>query len=494
MENDRWYAIGIEMSENKHYLELENVVCYYNYPNANGREMDYGNTDEEHEAALSYAKTLVNMPLKAKYTTNQAGQPTFKGHEAKLQSDGSMTFGTEKIGTHAEVWIEERDVTTFDNKQMRLPCLVAKQIVWKDNKNVVAAIRRLFSLGKLNTSWEVDVTKYEYDNGIKYLKEYSFLGNALLGYEYASPAYGQDAKIVSLSAQEPQEDYELMIAEALSQDMVEKEVKTLNEEMTSEMLKAEDQTQETEVSAEEDAQTEAPEENLEQSEENPVEESHEAESTETEQSALTENDIRGKLYKLLRDKVGWGYIIFHFPEDKTVWYHKEDRLETEFTQVVYEIDGDTITMVSQEDMRFELPVRELPGAIAERDGKIAQLEQEVSELKTYKAQVEAAEAEKKERERQSGIAALRKLATDAACFTEEELNSPEMSALFEGLKMAEVKAAIFDKKMAQSISNETSQVQTVKENTVHAGVHQNLDNNDTVSSRADSFRAFILRK
>ena len=264
--------------------------------------------------------------------------------------------------------------------------------------------------------------------------------------------------------------------------MVEKEVKTLNEEMTSEMLKAEDQTQETEVSAEEDAQTEAPEE------------SHEAESAETEQSALTENDIRGKLYKLLRDKVGWGYIIFHFPEDKTVWYHKEDRLETEFTQVVYEIDGDTITMVSQEDMRFELPVRELPGAIAERDGKIAQLEQEVSELKTYKAQVEAVEAEKKERERQSGIAALRKLATDAACFTEEELNSPEMSALFEGLKMAEVKAAIFDKKMAQSMSNETSQVQTVKENTVHAGVHQNLDNNDTVSSRADSFRAFILRK
>ena len=54
-----------------------------------------------------------------------------------------------------------------------------------------------------------------------------------------------------------------MIAEALSQDMVKKEVKTLNEEMTSEMLKAEDQTQETEVSAEEDAQTEAPEENLE---------------------------------------------------------------------------------------------------------------------------------------------------------------------------------------------------------------------------------------
>ena len=60
--------------------------------------------------------------------------------------------------------------------------------------------------------------------------------------------------------------------------------------------------------------------------------------------------------------------------------------------------------------------------------------------------------------------------------------------------MAEVKAAIFDKKMAQSISNETSQVQTVKENTVHAGVHQNLDNNDTVANRADSFRAFILRK
>ena len=67
--------------------------------------------------------------------------------------------------------------------------------MWKDNKNVVAAIRRLFSLGKLNTSWEVDVTKYEYDNGIKYLKEYSFLGNALLGYEYASPVMDRMRKL-----------------------------------------------------------------------------------------------------------------------------------------------------------------------------------------------------------------------------------------------------------------------------------------------------------
>ena len=480
-EQNKFVGLDIELSENKHYLELENTICYYDYPNANGREMDYGETEEEQAATLARAQTLVNMPVKAKYATNAQGLPTFKGHEAKRLANGEIITATEKIGTHTEAWIEEKTVVTFDGKQMMLPCLVAKQVVWKDNKNVVAAIKRLFSLGKLNSSWEVDVSNYEYKDGIKYLKDYSFLGNAFLGYEYAQPAYGQDAKVISIASQEqaaPDCDYEMMIAEALSKDLIENEVNKVKKDKD----KLEQPEQE-------------PEAPLEQSEEQPKEEPSpatakpEQKEPESEQSTvMTDHDIRMRLRQLLDKTLGWGCIMFQFPEQHIVWYHKDGDLDTQFIQIVYQVEDGSVSIVSQEPMQFELPVQELPGALAEKDRQLAEKDQELSELRAYKEQHEQAEAEARKVQHEKDVASLRKLAEDANCFSEEELASAEMAEMFDGVKTAEIKAAIFDRKMSAPEMSEREVPQMPR---------QMLESDNRAQrnfERAKSMRSWLARK
>lgn len=510
-EQNKFVGLDIELSENKHYLELENTICYYNYPNANGREMDYGETEEEQAATLARAQTLVNMPVKAKYATNAQGQPTFKGHEAKRLANGEIITATEKIGTHTETWIEEKTVVTFDGKQMTLPCLVAKQVVWKDNKNVVAAIKRLFSLGKLNSSWEVDVSNYEYKDGIKYLKDYSFLGNAFLGYEYAQPAYGQDAKVISIASQEQAApdcdyDYEMMIAEALSKDLIENEVNKVKKD--KDKLEQPEQEPEAPLEQSEEQPKEEPSPATAEPEQSEVnassaepkapaagapsapESSEQApEQNEPEQSTLmTDRDIRMKLYQLLDRMMGWGNIMFQFPEQHIIWYHKDNELDTQFIQITYQVEDGDVSIVSQEPMQFELPVQELPGALAEKDKQLAEKDQELSELRAYKEQHEQAEAEARKVQHEKDVASLRKLAEDANCFSEEELASAEMAEMFEGVKTAEIKAAIFDRKMS---------VPEMSEQEVPQMPRQMLESDDRAQrnfERAKSMRSWLARK
>lgn len=219
----------VDISEHKDYLELENLVCYYDYPNANGVQMNYGKTKEEHASTLERAKTLLLMPVYAKCAVNWKGQPTFKGHEVSYDKDGNVQFGTMPIGIHYKVRIKKVDVVAADGTPRRLPCLFATQRVWKRNKNAVAAIRRLFSEGKLFNSWEVETEQYTFREGTKHLEEYSFLGNTFLGYEYASPAYGTGggAKVISVASQDMPTKYlsesELLVAEALYQDALEQQ-------------------------------------------------------------------------------------------------------------------------------------------------------------------------------------------------------------------------------------------------------------------------------
>ena len=510
-EQNKFVGLDIELSENKHYLELENTICYYNYPNANGREMDYGETEEEQAATLARAQTLVNMPVKAKYATNAQGLPTFKGHEAKRLANGEIITATEKIGTHTKAWIEEKTVVTFDGKQMTLPCLVAKQVVWKDNKNVVAAIKRLFSLGKLNSSWEVDVSNYEYKDGIKYLKDYSFLGNAYLGYEYAQPAYGQDAKVISIASQEqaaPDCDYEMMIAEALSKDLIENEVNKVKKnkgkleqpeqkpeaplEQSEEQPKEEpspviaepEQSEANESSAKSEAPAAGAPSEPESSEQAPEQKEPESEQS----TVLTDWDIRTKLDQLLDRMVGHGNIMFHFPEQHIIWYHKWDELDTQFTQIAYQVEDGDVFIVSQEPMQFELPVQELLGALAEKDKQLAEKDQELSELRAYKEQHEQAEAEAQKAQHEKDVASLRKLAEDANCFSEEELTSAEMAEMFEGVKTAEIKAAIFDRKMSAPEMSEREVLQMPR---------QMLESDDRAQrnfERAKSMRSWLARK
>ena len=457
-ENTSWCSREIELSENKHYLELETVVGYYNYPNANGRQMDYGETAEEQAATLALAQTLVNMPVKAKYTKNAQGLPTFRGHEAKKLATGEVIFGTEKIGTHTEVRIEPREVETFDHQKMTLPCLIAKQVIWKDNKNVVAAIQRLFNLGKLYTSWEVVATQYHFKDGIKYLTDYAFIGDALLGYEYATPAYGVNAEVVSVaSEQEEQMDCEWMVAEALSMDMLAREgdeVKRMEKEdkKIPAVEEAEAVVEEqTPAAAEQTPAAEGQAPAAEQAEDTPVQD--------TEVSALTMRDIHDKLRKAVNEKSSvYAWVSMVFPEEKRIWVKTEGMLDLEFDQYEYQVEGDTVTIGDPIRIRMELPLMELSEGYKTRGEQVEKLEAEVAELKPYKEKWEAAEAQKVKEAHEAAVAELSALASEAGCFAEEELASGEIAEMIEQERAAELKAAIFDRTMKKKSVPEMAEV------------------------------------
>ena len=164
----------IDIAENDLYLELTNRMCYYDDKNLNNVLLPYKGVEE---SALECAKSLINMPVQAKYKKIE-GQDDLGSHEMYITPDGEVVFGTESIGTHVDVWIEETDVVTVSGETKKLPCLYAKKRIWKRNKNLINAIKRLYeSEDGLGSSWEIQTLEYIYKDGIKKLTNYLFLSD-----------------------------------------------------------------------------------------------------------------------------------------------------------------------------------------------------------------------------------------------------------------------------------------------------------------------------
>ena len=492
MDEKKMFVAGsyVEIAEHKNYLELENLVCYYDYPNANGSQVSYGTTDEEKAATLERAKTLCLMPVYAKCATNRNGDPTFKGHEISRGPKGELKFDTIPIGTHYSVKIKKHNVVAADGTAHRLPCLFSKQRIWKRNKNAVAAIQRLFSEGKLFNSYEMDVSQYTFKDGIKHLEDYSFLGNAFLGYEYATPAYGTGggSQVLSVASTEDNfSDAELIIAEALYQDNLENdftncevnempneefevvveaidEVETseevIEQQLDEEVVISEEQpseeennneANESEVSqVEKEAEVSESDEEVEVVEEQPVEN--------TEVSALTDYDIRRKLEEALYASTKeYVYCRHLFPADNCAWVKMDnDRAagELNMTEVVYEVVEDVVTIVSMTPITLTASPRELATVLSERERELSELKTELSELEKIKESYDKLIFEQAEEKRANEVAELRKYAENAGCFTEEELAEEKMIEMFEKLQVAEVKALIADRLVASKIEKE----------------------------------------
>jgi len=447
-EQDKFMIQGvqIDVAEHRHYLELENVVCYLNYPNANGRQMNYGTTKEEQAATLERAQTLCEMPVYAKCAKNRKGQPTFKGHEVKARN-GQLEFDTIPIGVHTDVRIEERQVVAADGSAQKLPVIIAKQRIWKRNKNAVAAILRLFSEGKLHNSWEVEVSQYSYKDGIKYLEDYSFLGNAFLGYEFAKPAFGKASAVISVAEESECTDSELMVAEALYLDVQEHqeedgpisdcETSGLNEVMevmgNTENIRIEEedaQVENTKVSTEVTEQTtDTATKTEEDAVGETVEVTAEANSAETvETSALTDSDLRRELGRALgtSDDAN-GYIAFIFPTENEALIHLYRSNELDFVSVKYEVKDNRVNIISKTPVTLTVSPRNINAEIASRDEKIAILEKQNSELSEYKAKFEAAEMEKAEAERAAKRSQMVANVKRCKLFTEKEISSAPIS-------------------------------------------------------------------
>lgn len=435
-ERDRFFLHGvdIDIAEHRHFLELENVVCYLNYPNGNGRQMNYGTTKEEQAETLERAQTLCEMPVYAKCVKNRKGQPTFKGHEVRAKN-GQWEFDTIPIGVHTDVRIEERQIVAADGSAQTLPVIIARQKIWKRNKNAVAAIQRLFGEGKLHNSWEVEVSQYSFKDGIKYLEDYCFLGNAFLGYEFAKPAFGKASAVVSVAEEESEyTDGELMVAQALYLDAQEgqnEERPDSGYEMSglNEVKKIMENTENTVVvnnGEQTDNVGNQADGVLEQS---TVETDGIVEGTEggIEVSALTVGDIRRELERVLNSENYNGYVSYIYPVESEAYVHSYRDREMDYTSVKYEVKDNKLTILSKTPITLMASPRSINAEIASRDEKIKDLEKQNTELSEYKTKFEAVELEKAEAEKTAKRAQMVDKVKRCKLFTEKEIASAPIS-------------------------------------------------------------------
>jgi hypothetical protein len=493
----------IELSETKNYLELTNRVCFYDEPNLNGVMLPY-------DDSLEKANTLVNQPVVAKYKKNPEGLPTFGGHECSIDANGDVVFGTDNIGTHTEVYIENDDVNV-NGTIKNLPCLFAKYRIWTRNKNVVSAVKRLYSEGKLFSSWEISSLAYEFKDGVKKLTDYFFDSNCLLGYEYSFPAYGEDAKAIALSSK----DSQLMIAEAFSKDLLSDKEETQeinNKEDEAELAKlnetkASDEVVKTNDVAEnqksQDTSNEA-EVNQKATEETPeTQEQSEEKSTET--SALTEWDLRDRIREACRSKVDkWCWIAYHFPVEKQVWVEYEgSKSELDYLLFTYEVNNDVVTVSDPLEVTLTVSIKEVNTTIANLNSEISEktdalveagkqineLNKQIAELTPYKEQADKDEQVRIEAELQAKKDTLQETAMATGYFKQEEFEtSEELKDIINTLDDEKLKQVIATRVIASVKKNtETKEVSTVKE-----VASASLVNDDEEQIDAKTFRNLFL--
>lgn len=442
MQNENIFLASetIDIAENATYLELTNRVCYYDDKNLNEMLLPSDN-------ALEKAQTLVNMPVVGKYKMNSKNEPTFSGHEMYKDPTGEVCFGTENIGTHTEVYIKD-DTVNVNGTIKTLPCLFAKYRIWKRNKNVIAAVRRLFSEGKLYSSWEIATSAYEFKDGIKKITDYVFLGNCLLGYEYAFPSYGTDAKAISLATTEN----ELLIAEALSQDLIAESLNNNKEGGNPKIMDNDKKNKVTEPYVADLKGTPAT----------------------VDASQLTEYDLRKRVREACRTKLGkWCYIFMHFPTTGEVWVEVDERAsELDYVRFTYTIDNDVITVSEPEDVKLTVSVSEINTKIAELESQIASkddalikagteissLTAQVGELTPFKDKFESAEREKIEAEQIVKKNALIASVVKTGFITKEEIEtSEELKSFIDSFDEKALKAVVTDRLIA-SLNNKADQV------------------------------------
>lgn len=459
-ENLHFYSEVIDIAEHKTYLELTSRICYYDDINANNVMLPYD------EATEDKAKTLVNMPVQAKYKTNTKGEPTFGSHEMYKDGNGNLLFNTSSIGTHTEIYIQEENIVTVKGETKTLPCLFAKYRIWKRYKNVIQAVKRLFDLGKLFSSWEILTFAYEFKDGIKKITDYEFEANTLLGFEYARPSYGASATAISLAS----EGSEMMIAEALSQDLTTEDLEKTEGGFIEDMKNDNINTPETNV---------------------PIQ---------TEISQLTDWDLRERIRKACQDKIDkWCWPSFHFPVEKEVWCEYEDReTELDYLRFTYEVENDVVTVSDPEPVKLAVSAKAINSTVAELNSKIttkddalikasetiSTLKTEISELEPYKEKFEKAEQEKIDREVSEKKENLIASVTKTGLITKEEIEtSEEFKGYVNSLDEKSLKAIVAERYIASLEEKEGNKTITTNE-TETASTNLNFVDEDVVDKKS----------
>lgn len=506
----------IDIAETDLYLELTNRMCYYDDKNLNNVCLPYKGFEE---FALECAKTLINMPVQAKYK-KIAGQDDLGSHEMRVDKNGEVTFNTESVGTHTDVWIEESEVTTVSGETRVLPCLYAKKRIWKRNKNLINAIKRLYdSSGGLGSSWEIKTIEYTYKDGVKTLTNYVFMSDCLLG-STTTPAYSGTSKAISLSALSEQE---LMVAEALSADLLENQGQAFgindNTEKEEDILKKDkntDTSTEEQVPEVTDSGKASVDNETNISTDTDTSEGVDTnngaadnDSTTTDTSALTSYDLRKKISKACRDKYDdWCWVTYLFPEDHEVWCEYDGESELDYLKFTYSVENDEVTVSEPEKVSLTVSVKNVNSTIAEYEKTIAEkdelivnasseitsLKAENTELSQYKEKFTQMEQAQLEEELQQKKKELIASVVKSGQITAEEIEkSEELSGYVDSLDKKSL-MAIVGERLSASVGNKTDDVETSEINKDNTHISSNLNNEDDETVDMASIMRGYLRK
>ena len=515
---------AIDIAENDLFLEITNRLCYYDDKNLNNVMLPYKGFEE---SALENAKTLINMPVQAKYKKIN-NMDDLGSHEIHVLPTGEVEFLTESIGTHVSIEIKEDTVTTVSGEIKTLPCLFAKCRIWKRNSNMIAAVKRLYeSDGGLNSSWEISTSSYEYKEGVKILKDYAFLANTFLG-STTTPAYNGTSKAISLSAMSADE---LLVAEALSIDLSENQSGVFdindNQEQEKEETNLKKDRNITLSSDKSSVNTLADEKFSDSKDTKPItsdsvninvtEEASKTESDKketedsasTETSALTSYDLRKKISKACRDKWDdWCWVAYLFPEDHEVWCEYDGESELDYLKFTYTVENDEVTVSEPEKVSLTVSVKDINTTVSEYEktisekddlivkasSEITSLKSENTELSQYKEKFTKIEQEKMEAELTQKKNDLIASVVKSGQITKEEIeNSDELTGYVNNLDKKSL-MAIVGERLSASVENKADNNLETSETKPDIHVASNLNNeDDEVVDKASIMRNFLRK-
>ena len=471
----------VEFSEYKTYTTLTTRLCFLGKPNYNHVILP---NDEQ---ANDRAQTLVGMPLQAHYVVRD-GVGDFSDHCMTKDADGEVHFSTESIGYHEKVWIADDEVETCEGTIETLPCIFAQSRIWNRYPQYLEVAKRLYESGELYSSWEISSFAYEFDNGTKTLTDYVFEANTLLS-PSVTPAYGRAAKTFDMSSYS---DNELMIASALSDDLISQKQTATGEEDKTRMKDTENTVIEGAA-----IDPEAPAANT-------VDEGQKN----TDVAELTVEDIARNVCHTFEDtfECDWAYIAFFFPANSTVLIRCEMcEKELEYVRVQYDVDfmTNTVAIMSVDWVELVVAPEEINATVDELNRKIedsssaiASLNEKVSEMSAMKEEYDAFVAEKEKAANDAETARVRDIAEKSKLFTNEELESDEFKAMFESHDVAAVNSMIAERVIEANSKPETKETATAVKNikaNLSEVADEDADKKDSPETLVNGIRKYLKK-
>jgi hypothetical protein len=319
-------------------------------------------------------------------------------------------------------------------------------------------------------------------------------------------------KAISLSTA----DSQLLLAESLSQDILEssninateKEDKQLAKNKVNEV--AEDETINNEnIEQSEETSTEniTVDNNSEEASvaTNSVEET--AENVET--SALTEWDLRVKISEACEKVLDiWCWVAFHFPVDKIVWIEAGNReSELDYVLFTYEVNNDEVTVSEPQNVKLTVSVSEVNSkfenlqsevstkndAIVKANEEIQTLKTQVNELTPFKEKFEEAEQKKIEEELAEKKKTFKTKYKKSNLISEDEFEtSEEIKGFIETLNEDKMNALIASRYMA-SLEKETIETSETKETKNSTSASANLTDDDVAVDKVSVMKQFLRK-